>query len=81
MKRVNVCLVVAAGVAWVSHGVVRGGDHQAQRSGGSRTRIGIAPGGIFQARNTTLRSMIVMAYDVRDFQASGELDGKRAMLR
>jgi hypothetical protein len=74
---------VAAGVAWVSHGVVRGGDHQAQRSGGSRTRIGIAiaPGGIFQARNTTLKSMIVMAYDVRDFQASGELDGKRAMLR
>jgi uncharacterized protein (TIGR03435 family) len=35
------------------------------------TRVGIAPGGVFQARNVTLRKLIQQAYDVRDFQLSG----------
>lgn len=35
------------------------------------TRIGIAPGGIFQARGVTLKALIRQAYDVRDFQISG----------
>jgi len=35
------------------------------------TRVGIAPGGIFQARGVTLKDLIQQAYDVRDFQISG----------
>ncbi len=35
------------------------------------TRVGIAPGGIFQARGVTLKGLIQQAYDVRDFQISG----------
>jgi uncharacterized protein (TIGR03435 family) len=37
----------------------------------TRTQIGIAPGGVFRARNVTLKSLIQQAYDVRDFQISG----------
>jgi bla regulator protein BlaR1 len=33
--------------------------------------IGIAPGGLFTARNVTLKALIQQAYDVRDFQVSG----------
>lgn len=35
------------------------------------TRVGIAPGGSFQARNVTLRNLIQQAYDVHDFQLFG----------
>lgn len=35
------------------------------------TRVGIAPGGIFQARGVTLKGLIQQAYDVQDFQISG----------
>jgi uncharacterized protein (TIGR03435 family) len=35
------------------------------------TRVGIVPGGIFEARNATLRGLIQQAYEVRDFQLSG----------
>lgn len=35
------------------------------------SRVGIAPGGVFQARNVTLKSLIQQAFDVRDFQISG----------
>lgn len=34
-------------------------------------QIGLSPGGIFTARNVTLKNMIGQAYDVRDFQISG----------
>lgn len=33
--------------------------------------IGVAPGGGFEARGVTLRTLIQQAYDVRDFQISG----------
>ncbi len=35
------------------------------------TRIGIAPGGIFQARGVTLKDLIQQGYEVLDFQISG----------
>jgi uncharacterized protein (TIGR03435 family) len=34
-------------------------------------RIGIEPGGVFTARNVTLKIMIEQAFEVRDFQISG----------
>lgn len=33
--------------------------------------VGIAPGGVFEATNVTLGTLIQQAYDVRDFQISG----------
>lgn len=36
-----------------------------------RTHIGLAPGGLFNATNATLKDLIRLAYDVRDFQVSG----------
>jgi len=35
------------------------------------THVGIAPGGIFQARGVTLKDLIQQAYEVRGFQISG----------
>jgi bla regulator protein BlaR1 len=34
-------------------------------------RIGLSPGGLFTATNATLKDLIRLAYDVRDFQISG----------
>ena len=33
--------------------------------------IGVAPGGVFNATNVTLKTLIQQAYDIRDFQVSG----------
>ncbi len=44
------------------------------------TRIGVAPGGTFMAKNVTLKALIQQAYDVRDFQISagaGWIDKQR----
>lgn len=37
----------------------------------TRTQIGVAPGGVFNAKNVTLRLLIGQAWDLRDFQISG----------
>ena len=41
------------------------------------TRIGLSPGGLFTATNATLKDLIRLAYDVRDFQISGGLSWLR----
>jgi bla regulator protein blaR1 len=38
---------------------------------GGGTQIGVSPGGMFTARNVTVRTLIQEAYDLRDFQVSG----------
>ncbi len=38
---------------------------------GGGTQIGVTPGGMFTARNVTVRTLIQQAYDLRDFQVSG----------
>jgi bla regulator protein blaR1 len=38
---------------------------------GGGTQIGVSPGGVFTARNVTVRALIQQAYDLRDFQISG----------
>jgi len=38
---------------------------------GGGTQIGVSPGGMFTARNVTVRTLIQQAYDLRDFQVSG----------
>lgn len=37
----------------------------------TRTQIGVAPGGVFNAKNVTLKLLIGQATDLRDFQISG----------
>lgn len=77
MRRLEVCLFLLVS------GAVRGqSPAQARASfevasikpsdpGANGSRIGIEPGGVFSARNVTLKTMIVQAYEVRDFQISG----------
>jgi uncharacterized protein (TIGR03435 family) len=72
MKRVNGCLVILASVVWgqttasFEVATIKPSD-----STETRSRIGIAPGGGFQAHNVTVKSMLQQAYDVGDFQVSG----------
>jgi uncharacterized protein (TIGR03435 family) len=34
-------------------------------------QVGVSPGGVFTARNVTVKALVQQAYDVRDFQISG----------
>lgn len=38
---------------------------------GGGAQIGVSPGGMFTARNVTVRTLIQQAFDLRDFQVSG----------
>lgn len=38
---------------------------------GGGTQIGVSPGGVFTAKNVTIKALIQQAYEVRDFQISG----------
>jgi uncharacterized protein (TIGR03435 family) len=38
---------------------------------GGGMQIGVSPGGVFTAKNVTLKALIQQAYEVRDFQISG----------
>ena len=74
MKWINVCL--AALTACVAYSQTSSSSFEIATvkpsdPAATGTRVAIAPGGTFQARNVTLRSMILQAYDVLDFQLSG----------
>jgi bla regulator protein blaR1 len=68
MKRA-MALIFAAGAAWGQSFEVASIKPSDPNARGSST--GIAPGGIFRARNVTLKSLIEQAYDVNDFELSG----------
>lgn len=38
---------------------------------GVNMQIGVSPGGVFTAKNVTVKALVQQAYDVRDFQISG----------
>lgn len=42
---------------------------------GGGTQIGVSPGGMFTARNVTVRTLVQQAYDLRDFRSPAVLAG------